>query len=133
MASTYALFREVGGKVVRGRNESSDVRLLLPYSFLVLPLAHRARESDVVVSLREQKARSLIVLRPSGCAISDASGIWHSLVTDGRGSRVEPSFIAQILTSTAAKLALDLGAYCGQADLRPVNPLGGSGRTGGPG
>jgi hypothetical protein len=132
MASTYALFREVGGKVVGGRNESSDVRLLLPYSFLVLPLAHRARES-VVVSLREQKARSLIVPPIVGRAISDARGTWHSLVTDGRGSRVEPSFIAQILTSTAAKLALDLGAYRGQADLSPVNPLGGSGRTGGQG
>jgi hypothetical protein len=72
---------------------------------LVLPFAHRARESGVVVSLREQKARSLIVPLIVGRAISDARGIWHGLVTDGRGSRVEPSFIAQILTSTAVKLA----------------------------
>jgi hypothetical protein len=103
MASTYALFREVGAKVVRGRNESSDVRLLLPYSFLVLPLAHRARESDVVVSLREQKARSLIVPPIVGRAISDARS--HVLTPLQHGCAIR-GFIA-LLTPIATKHVSD--------------------------
>jgi hypothetical protein len=61
---------------------------------LVLLLAHRALESDVVVTLREQKARSLIAPPIVGRAICRCSQHATRMVTAERDS----GFTGQLLT-----------------------------------
>jgi hypothetical protein len=55
-----------------------------PTVLLGLLLAHRALGSDVVVALREQKARSLIPPPIVGRAIADARSMQHRVVTGAR-------------------------------------------------
>ena len=61
---------------------------------LVLLLAHRALESDVVVTLREQKARSLIAPPIVGRAICRCSQHATRMVT----AECDSGFIGQLVT-----------------------------------
>jgi hypothetical protein len=71
-----------------------------PTVLLGLLLAHRALGSDVVVALREQKARSLIPPPIVGRAIADARSMQHPrghrrAIRGASLTRLLPCFIAQ--------------------------------------